>query len=88
MNKKAQMELAIIKGLIIALAVVGGFLIYETIIATTPSGTTLECKWDCSNAKWGTCLEGYSYRDVNLCIPADPRCINSEPKPPNKIKCS
>jgi len=86
-NKKAQIDLAIIKGLALALAVIGGFLIYEIIQATTTEGKIINCKWDCSNAKWGACIDGYSYRDINLCIPKSIGCLNTEPKPPNIMAC-
>ena len=84
---KGQIELAFIKGLALALAVVGGFLIYETITATTPSGNTLECKWDCSNVEWTPCIEGYMKMDINQCKVNDPTCYESEPKPIHLIKC-
>lgn len=86
-KKKAQFELAIIKGLVLALVVIGGFLIYETMQATTPKGDIIKCKWDCSNAEWSPCIDGYSYRNIDLCIPNNPECLNSEPKPTNKAYC-
>jgi len=85
--KRGQMELAIVKGLIIALAVIGGFFIYETIQATTPDGNNIECKWDCSNAVWGTCINGYSIRDTSFCTIDNEACRVSEPKPDTKKKC-
>tara|TARA_Y100000310_G_C20294919_1_gene628902 strand:- start:244 stop:513 length:270 start_codon:yes stop_codon:yes gene_type:complete len=86
-NKKAQVELAVIKGIAIALAIVSGFLIYETIQAVTPEGTFIKCNWDCSKAEWSPCIQGYSYRDVNLCEVNNIKCLESEPKPPNEMFC-
>ena len=88
MNKKGQMEIAIIKGLILALAVVGGFLIYETIQAKTFSGQQIECKWDCSKVSWSNCIDGYSYRDLTLCKVNNPRCFESQPRPNSKANCT
>jgi len=82
------MELAIIKGLAIALAVVGGFLIYETIIATTPSGNKIECKWDCSDVEWTSCIDGYMSMDIYQCKVNNPNCYESEPKPVHMINCN
>lgn len=87
MNKKAQMELAIIKGLALALAVVGGFLIYETIEATTSSGQEIECKWDCSEVEWSPCTDGFMYRDITECKVDKKTCWESNPKPISKTKC-
>lgn len=86
-GRKAQVEFAIIKGLAIALVVVGGLLIYETITAKTSEGITISCRWDCSEAKWSECANGYAYRDVSLCIPKDDRCLNSQPLPSSKAQC-
>jgi len=85
--KKAQMEIALLKGLFMALLVVGGFFIYEKIQATTPSGDSIECKWDCSIAEWSPCVEGYKYRDISLCTVGESNCWESEPKPNATIKC-
>jgi len=87
-QKKGQIELAVIKGLAFALGVIGFFLIYEVVTATTPDGTIVECKWDCSDAIWSSCVEGYSYRDINKCIPTEQQCWQTEPKPSSKIQCS
>ncbi|MBI4439568.1 hypothetical protein HY638_01190 [Candidatus Woesearchaeota archaeon] len=86
-GKNAQVELAIIKGLALALGIVGAFLVYEVITAQTPDGDSIKCEWDCSKAQWSVCAGGYSYRDVNFCVSNDNRCLNSEPKPPTKTKC-
>ena len=81
------MELAIIKGLIIALALVGSFFIYETIQAKTPSGQNIECNWDCSNANWSECTEGYVFRNTSLCTVDNEKCLVSEPRPSDKKLC-
>ncbi|MEK6900563.1 MAG: hypothetical protein AABX05_05545 [Nanoarchaeota archaeon] len=86
-GKRGQIELAIVKGLALALVVIGGFLIYETIIAKTPEGLDIECKWDCTDADWSECFNGYSYRDINLCVPNNLVCLDSQPKPINVKNC-
>jgi len=87
-QKNAQMELAIIKGLALALVVIGGFFIYETIITKSPSGNIIECKWDCSNAKWSPCVKDLSYRNISKCVPITKECLESIPKPPDITTCN
>ncbi len=54
------------------------------------SVTERECiaEYNCANAHWGECLNGYKERDVSLCIPSS---ISSECSdldlPPSKISC-
>ena len=87
LNKKGQIEIAIMKGIAIALIILGGVLIYETITATTPEGIIIKCNWDCSNAKWTNCINGIMYRDTSLCVPKDTRCQNSNPLTPSTKLC-
>lgn len=86
-QKKGQIELAVIKGLAIALAIVGALLAYEFISAKTPDGQAIECKWDCSNAPKSNCIDGFFYRAIGECVPNDNRCWESNPKPESKIPC-
>ena len=86
-NKKAQMDYAILKGIALAIVVLSGFLFYETTQLITPEGDIIKCKWDCSRTEWGACDNGYSYRNVDLCIPKPIECLDSGQKPPNIKIC-
>jgi|TARA_B100001971_G_C18057636_1_gene466184 hypothetical protein len=86
-QKRAQIELIVLKGFAIALLLVGSFLVAETIFAKTPSGDSIKCSWDCSDAIWSDCVNSYSYRDINLCEPNKKVCWTSNPKPSSKIQC-
>lgn len=86
-EKKAQIELAIIKGLVISLFIIGGFILYESVEAKMPNGDSIICNWNCQDATWGDCIDGLSYRDVSLCLPSDGKCFDSEPLPTDTMNC-
>jgi len=94
-NKKAQLEFAIMKGLLLALVVLGGFYIYEKISGLTDKGEPIVCEWNCENVRWSNCVDGYQYREVGKCtcqddckcIPNDSRCFNSNAKPSTQKNC-
>lgn len=86
-QKTAQIELAVIKGLAIALAILGVFAVYESISAKTTDGINIECRWDCSNAQQSNCVDGHVYRDISGCVPNNVKCWESEPKPSSVLNC-
>jgi len=87
-NKKGQLELALMKGIILSLAILSAFFIYEVVNGETLEGDEIECKWDCSNVGWSNCIEGSMYRDISKCIPDKDDCYSSDAKPIEKIICS
>jgi len=88
MNKKAQMEIAIIKGILLALLVVSGFYAIEKISGNTNSGDPIVCEWNCEGASWSICNNGKQFRDISKCVPNDERCLRSNAKPINNRDCS
>ncbi|MCX6707475.1 MAG: hypothetical protein NT001_05040 [Candidatus Woesearchaeota archaeon] len=95
MNKKSQVELAIIKGLAIAFVIITGFYIYERISGQTNEGQKIDCEWSCENIKWSECTSGFQYRDIGICsyagdckcVPNDVGCFQSNAKPITKKSC-
>jgi len=94
-NKKAQIELALMKGIVLALVVIGSLYIIEKITGTTDDGEKIVCEWSCEDASWSECVNGMQYRDIGVCnsqqncrcVPSDDDCFRSDAKPPVKRAC-
>ncbi len=58
---------------------------------TTTDDSSLSCEdlWDCTGIEWSECEDGYTYRDISLCVyPEDEECQAEEYWPEYEMECT
>ncbi|MBT4174687.1 hypothetical protein HOC80_02250 [archaeon] len=61
----------------------------DTTSGDDTSSSGCEDLWDCTGVEWDDCQDGYSYRDISLCVyPDDEECQAEEYWPEYELECT